>query len=255
MTERSLYNERLGFDQNTNVSIIESSSRSTRYRNKKRKSHESSPEFKTLEIDNEISRRFELPLNEKSLCIDEDQNELINNYDLNDNSEENLDPLILEADLFATDSSGDLVEYYEEDSEESCHDQDNSKIDTGSSVTLLYEDAPLTFSASHIIIMQFKICHNLTDQCLEDLLHILKIHCPKPNHVPNSLYHFKKFFRESRYQIKYHYFCSKCLQNIDNSDSTCANSSCGISLQEVGAKFSFIEIPIESQLEVLFARE
>ena len=119
----------------------------------------------------------------------------------------------------------------------------------------IYEDAPLSFSASHIIIMQFKICHNLTDQCLEDLLHILKIHCPKPNHVPNSLYHFKKIFRESRYQIKYHYFCSRCLQNIDNSDSTCANSSCGISLQEVGAKCSFIEIPIESQLEVLFAHE
>ena len=55
--------------------------------------------------------------------------------------------------MFATDSSGDLAEYYEEDLEESCHDQDSSKIDTRSSVTLLlYEGAPLTFLPSHIII-------------------------------------------------------------------------------------------------------
>ena len=39
---RSLYNERLSFHQNTNVTIIESSSRSTRYRNKKRKIQEES---------------------------------------------------------------------------------------------------------------------------------------------------------------------------------------------------------------------
>ena len=255
MTERSLYNERLSFEQNTNVSIIESSSRSTRYRNKKRKCHESSHESETLETDSGTSRTFELPLSENARCIYEDQNEIINNYDLNDNSEENLNPLILEADLFATDLSGDLTEYCGEDLEESCHDQDNSRIDTGSSDTLLYEGAPLTSPVSHIMIMQFKIRHNLTDQCLEDLLHLLKIHCPKPNHVPNSLYHFKKFFKESRYQIKYHYYCSRCLQNVDNSDSTCTNSSCGISLQGVGARCSFIEIPIESQLGILFARE
>ena len=46
----------------------------------------------------------------------------INNYDLNDNSEENLNPLILEADLFATDLSGDLTEYCGEDLEESCQE-------------------------------------------------------------------------------------------------------------------------------------
>ena len=163
-------------------------------------------ESKSLETDSGTLTAFELLLSENAQCIYEDQNEVINmNYDLNENSEENLDSLILEADLFATDldSSIDLVECCEEDREESCYDQDNS--DTGSSGMLLYEGAPLTSPASHIMIMQFKICHNLTDQCLEDLLHLLKIHCPKPNHVPNSLCHFKKFFRESRYQIQYHY--------------------------------------------------
>ena len=86
--------------------------------------------------------------------------------------------------MFATDLSGDLAEYCGEDLEESCHDQDNSRIDTGSSGTLLYEGIPLTSPASYIMIMQFKICHNLTDQCLEDLLHLLKIHCPKPIMYP-----------------------------------------------------------------------
>ena len=40
-TARSMYNERLRFNYNTDVTIIESSSRSTRYRSKKRKFLES----------------------------------------------------------------------------------------------------------------------------------------------------------------------------------------------------------------------
>ena len=163
--------------------------------------------------------------------------------------------MILEAEFHGTESSAPR-ECYDEDLEESCHDEGNSSTSTvTSNEILLYEGAPLTSSASNIMIMQFKIRHNLTDQSLEDLLQLLKLHCPKPNHVPNSLYHFKKFFRESRYQIKYHYYCSKCLQSVALSDSTCVNSTCKISLQEIGARCSFIEIPIESQLTILFARE
>jgi len=176
------------------------------------------------------------------------------NYDLNDNFEDNSDPLILEAELFET------GECCDEDLEDLCHDAyEGNRIDTGSSVTsnkiLLYEGAPLTSPASNIMIMQFKMRHNLTDRSLEDLLHLLKIHCPKPNYVPNSIYHFKKFFRESRYEIKYHYYCSRCLQSVDLFDSFCVNSLCKINLQEVSTRYSFIEIPIESQLAVLFARK
>ena len=237
------YNERLSFNQNTNVTIIKSSSHSTRYKNKKQKfqdkdlesPHRTLAEFsptsdemfnENFEVNSEPFVENDHRENAMSSCetfrSEVGQNEAIVTNDHHsepDNSES--DPLVLEAELFATDHDV-TEEFCDEELEASCYDQDSSKIDQGSSVTsndiLLYAGASLTFSASNIMIMQFKMRHNLTDQSLTDLLNLLKIHCPKPNNVPNSIYHFKKFFRESKYQIKYHYYCTKCLQNIDTSD-------------------------------------
>ena len=79
---------------------------------------------------------------------------------------------------------------------------DAEHADVTSNDVLLYEGATLTLSANNIMIMQFKMCHNLTDQSLTDLLNLLKVHCPKPNHIPNTMYQFKKFFKDSMYQIK-----------------------------------------------------
>ena len=267
---RSTYNERLSFGQNTNVTIIESSSRSTRYRNKKRKFRDKhldssrrtlviSPSDEILNENFEVNPEAFVENNQSEnaqLCSYDtfqseiDQNEAIITFSDNFDS----DPLILEAELFAADHDV-AEENCDEEFEVSSSDQDSSKIDQESSATsndmLLYTESSLTLSASNIMIMQYKMRHNLTDQSLIDLLNLLKIHCPKPNYVPSSIYHFKKFFRESKYQIKYHYYCTRCLQNIDTFDIIC--SLCSSDLQEGKAKSSFIEIPIESQLEVLFA--
>ena len=275
--QRSSYNERLSFRQNTNVNIIESSSRSTRYRIKKRrkcqeaeKSNQSSDKLEApspLETPSTSPESYKLRyetegvecensleyVQDNSVNVPADNNkEICNTYEseFNDNYSFEANPLSLEAEFQGTELS-DSRECYDEDL---CHDECNSCTSIAASA-LLYEGAPLTSSASNIMIMQYKVRRNLTDQSLEDLLRLLQLHCPKPNNVPNSLYHFKKFFGESRYQIKYHYYCGKCLQSVTSSDTTCVNSACKINLKEIGAKCSFIEVPIESQLATLFARK
>ena len=280
--KRSLYNERLSFHQNTNVSIIESSSRSTRYRAKKRRKFLDKSNESSGKLDSEAPRPLETPgtspesnvghetfedvecdhlleyVHDSTVNVPVASNEEIcSTYEFDDNYSFEANPLSLEAEFHGTELSESRECYYE-DLEDSCHGEGNSYTSIAASneaALLLYEGAPLTSSASNILVMQFKVRHNLTDQSLEDLLRLLQLHCPKPNHVPNSLYHFKKFFRESRYQIKYHYYCSKCLQGVTSSDTTCVNSACKITFEEIGAKCSFIEVPIESQLATLFARE
>lgn len=124
----------------------------------------------------------------------------------------------------------------------------------------LYDGAPLTLSASNLLIMQFKMRHNLTDGCVSDLLKLLKLHCPSPNNCAPSLYHFKNHFRgKGSVTMKFHYFCNDCLQAINHDESgaalnvhVCTNPLCMKDLSKPGSYSSFIEVPIEPQLKKFF---
>ncbi len=114
----------------------------------------------------------------------------------------------------------------------------------------LYNGAPVTLSTSKVMIMQYKIRHNLTDEGLADLLQLLRLHCPTPSHCVPSVYHFKKQFQNMKLPIKFHYFCSSCLQSVDDADTCCKNLLCMSDFKDVGARSSFIEVPIELQLQI-----
>ena len=51
----------------------------------------------------------------------------------------------------------------------------------------LYANSPITVAESSALIMQFKMRHHLSNECLSDLLHLLKLHCPTPNKCIKSL--------------------------------------------------------------------
>lgn len=115
----------------------------------------------------------------------------------------------------------------------------------------LYEGASLSARASSVLIMEFKIRHNLSNECLKDLLKLIKLHCPKPNECISSPYIFKKMFH-TKLSI-YHYYCTSCYQTVEKEDSVCPNEMCRAHLNN--SRSYFIEEPILPQLQQLIQSE
>ena len=191
-----------------------------------------------------------------------------NTYQIVNNSEDDiLEPVSLAPD---NDSESEVAELYNDcdnyplsaevesytDDDDAYEEEEDTSTDMmryGSQRHLpLYDGAPLSEFTSSLMIMKFKMRHNLTDQCLADLLHLLRLHCPVPNHCPSSLYLFKKNFVETKFPINYHYFCSACLQSVNITDDSCSNNLCMSKFEKIGSRSSFIEIPIEPQIQTLF---
>ena len=101
--------------------------------------------------------------------------------------------------------------------------------------------------------MTFKTRHNLSNDCLKDLLQLINIHCPLTNKCATSSYLFNKRFRKST--TKFHYFCSYCLVAADIDSPTCVNQACQANLSIKGNRSSFIEVPIAEQLKRLLERK
>lgn len=121
--------------------------------------------------------------------------------------------------------------------------------------TTLYEGSSLTVAVSSIMAMNLKMKHNLTDTCMEDILRLIKFHCPTPNNCIRSVYLLKKFFQESKYPVIYHYYCDKCYTEVDSTDSVCPNMCCKQLMTSNEGKSSFIEVPVEEQLKNLLGRK
>ena len=165
-------------------------------------------------------------------------------------------PQLLEIEAFGVeDKSQPLSEDSGDEQSEQCTYAVSFSAD--SSDPPLYDGARLTLSTSNILIMQYKMRHKLTDECLADLLQLLKLHCPTPNRCLQSTYYFKKHFSRLTCPIQFHYFCSTCFQSVNQPQVSkrCPNPLCRSDITEAGARSSFIEIPIESQLQTLFERK
>ena len=258
MASRSLYNERLHF---SDPSGVNSASRSTRYRNRKKaklqqgnEHYEVTSEQMEQQIDELLSMESQQASPSTSTntsCIDNTAHavaydtQIVDDTsatsccdipDIIDDPSEN--PSFLEAEVLDFET-----------------DEDNNTEDTTTSclpTSHLYDGSSLTVATSNIMIMQYKIRHNLTDQALADLLQLLQIHCPIPNNIPPSIYHFKKNFQDKNFTMKLNYFCSSCLQSTNQSDNCCKNHLCGKLFNDDGDKSSFIEVPIEPQIQALF---
>ena len=240
MAARSQYNERLQFED---PSGQDSASRSTRYRARKRARkiqedepcghvHMNVPDLETLAGNVET-----LAGNVETLAGNED-------LALTDHC----DPQYLEAEVSneATDDAADQGEDETSTADDHCGQLSTDDTD------LIYNGAPLTVATSSIMVMQYKLRHKLTDQAVADLLHLLKLHCPNPNQCVPSVYHLKKRFQDVNFSIKFHYFCSNCLQGVEKSDTHCTNQLCTTKFDSVDNRSSFIEVPIEPQLQTLF---
>ena len=155
-----------------------------------------------------------------------------------------------------SDEFSDLFFQPESDEEESGSTQLLSEKENVSS--RLYEGSALSVCASNVLIMKYKLKHNLTQDALGDLLSLLRIHCPSPNECPPSVYKFRKHFGQLKYPINSHHFCSSCLWSIDDLSQvqSCPNPYCSKDVMfRKKAVSSFIEVPIEPQLKTFFERK
>lgn len=124
------------------------------------------------------------------------------------------------------------------------------------SVPPLYEGSALTAHSSSVLILQYKMRHQLTEEALADLLQLIKMHCPIPNQCPASVFLLKKHFPNLNYTVQLHHYCSRCMQGVDiGRHKTCTNELCKTDLGSCDAISAFIEVPIECQLKLILESE
>lgn len=112
----------------------------------------------------------------------------------------------------------------------------------------LYPGAPLSIKASWLSIYQYAASNRLTDHATQQLLDLMRIHCPEPNSCPPSLHKLKKELGSNDDIISL-YYCSNCLKNITTS-GVCSGRGCKRMKSQV-CYFSIL--PFEKRLHDIFS--
>ena len=81
----------------------------------------------------------------------------------------------LEAEIVSPNDDFEALE--DEEPELSCPTSTFDLV-SGTCRESLYEESSLTVSPSSVLIMKYKMSHNLTQEALADLLLLIKLHCP-----------------------------------------------------------------------------
>lgn len=119
----------------------------------------------------------------------------------------------------------------------------------------LYKGSLLSVPASNVLIYKLAMKHNLSNECLSDLLKLIQLHCPTPNDCVGSVYLLKKYFGIDKLKTKFHFFCGTCYITVDEAADLCPNPDCGADLTSNGVMSSFIELSIEQQLQKILSRK
>lgn len=115
---------------------------------------------------------------------------------------------------------------------------------------MLYPGSFLTVASSSVLIMKFKAKHKLSNDGLQDLLNLIKVHCPTPNKCITSSHLFNKQFGKNSAVSHY---CNSCFQSIDADSQVCPNELCNNILSDSYSYFT--EVPVIPQLKRLLERE
>lgn len=170
----------------------------------------------------------------------------------------------LDDQLYCIQDDGNLLLQYPEQANE-YHDQvdgqlsedependlNDEQFEEAPPEEVLYDGSSLTVATSALLIMKFKAKHKLSNEGLQDLLKLIKFHCPAPNKCIASSYLFNKHFGKSS-RVS-HYFCNSCFQTVDADAEVCPNELCKSSLSD--SRSSFTEVPIIPQLKRLLERK
>lgn len=145
----------------------------------------------------------------------------------------------------ATDANEIQLNEPEENLQESINDEKESLEDKP-----IYHGAPISVAQSAILILSFALRHNLTGECLSDLLTLISLHCITTSFLHLSLYRFRSYFSTLKSPLVFHKFCSNCEVMVDATDKPCC--VCGSDLSEKNRTSYFVEIPLVFQLQQFF---
>lgn len=123
---------------------------------------------------------------------------------------------------------------------------------------VLYEGSSITAISSLLTLNSFINCHHLTGKAQEDLLHLLHLHLPKPNKLPNSLYQLQKQSKcfdgvKTDLEPKYHYYCKDYYMLFPNNLTTECPNSCCSTVVPLGSCPFFITVSIAEQVKILLS--
>ena len=126
--------------------------------------------------------------------------EIKNDCESGSEAEDMPDMNSIECDDNSDSETEDVWQYYEFDSDnDATVDQNTSEnsmegttlkdhqCTSGHAATMLDERSSLTVAASSVVMMNLKMKHNLTDTCMEDIVKLVKFHCPTPNNCVRSV--------------------------------------------------------------------
>ena len=147
------------------------------------------------------------------------------------------------SDVFSSDN-----ENIESDSESIMEEHDIEHED------VLYSGAPITITASVVLILSFVMKHHLTREAFRDLLQVIEAHCPRPNKCKTEIKKLFEFVSQAKGNIVRHFFCSYCkayaCKGTQDSQLNGTCHICGKSLANTHG--FFIEVPIVEQVQNFF---
>jgi len=156
---------------------------------------------------------------------DEDNDQEANEDDDQETDEDD-DQEADEDDDQEADEDGD--QEADEDDHQEADEEEDSSHDSGKDTCInesdlnrkpLYNGTDLTTITSVCLIMQFALSNNLTNDAIENLLELLNLFLPFPNHLPKSYYKLKKFFDQFSVPYSKSEVCTAC--NNFKEDCNC----------------------------------
>ena len=127
---------------------------------------------------------------------------------------------------------------------------DNSSVIISNKTTehavlpMLYERSSLSTESSLLLINSYMCRHHLTGQGREDLLELMRLHLPKENNLPSSLYLAQKASGCSNIVPNYHHYCQHCYTILQDCTNTlCPNEYCKTTIDLLTSPY-FITISI-----------
>ncbi|XP_062566984.1 uncharacterized protein LOC134229281 isoform X2 [Saccostrea cucullata] len=182
------------------------------------------------------------------------EKELMTNFNLESESVEDLtddDQPLPEEDFDL--QCDPLEDLHITNEEEHSLDQDAEDNDVDSDP--LYPGAAVTLGAFMLLLAIFTTKYNLIGEATEQLLKILALALPHGHKLCASLYEFKLFFKNLRNPLVRHYYCNYCLGYIENTTvQSCPYEFCKSKFSVKNASY-FIEMPLEHQIQNLFAQK
>ena len=112
----------------------------------------------------------------------------------------------------------------------------------------LFPGSPVTKGKGWELIMCFAITNRLSFNGISNLLNLLILLCPAPNHLPPSFYLLSQYHNKYK-NYKQQLYCSECNEEVSHTDKTCKSVECKQKRAEV---CEYVEVAFEAHLQQIY---